>query len=195
MGEFSVITSVVVDQFPTYVVVVVVGGYKGKLHDVTVQQRWRLFFFSKPPTQAPSYSLSERCLSSVQSFIGHSLGNIIIRSVLTRPRFRCYLPKLHTFLSLSGPHLGTLYNNSTLVSTGEAAASLRVGSVRCISMVRAPQQRLSSSLLSFSLAMQKKKKKKKVPSCVFVVCLSRSVVDAEAEEIGISASAHLQRPR
>ncbi|XP_041759203.2 protein FAM135B-like isoform X1 [Coregonus clupeaformis] len=52
------------------------------------------------------------------SFIGHSLGNVIIRSVLTRPRFRCYLVKLHTFLSLSGPHLGTLYNNSTLVSTG-----------------------------------------------------------------------------
>ncbi|XP_051878989.1 protein FAM135B-like [Pristis pectinata] len=52
------------------------------------------------------------------SFIGHSLGNIIIRSVLTRPRFRCYLSKLHTFLSLSGPHLGTLYNSSTLVSTG-----------------------------------------------------------------------------
>ncbi|XP_029779624.1 protein FAM135B isoform X2 [Suricata suricatta] len=52
------------------------------------------------------------------SFIGHSLGNIIIRSVLTRPRFRYYLSKLHTFLSLSGPHLGTLYNNSTLVSTG-----------------------------------------------------------------------------
>ncbi|XP_006830911.1 PREDICTED: protein FAM135B [Chrysochloris asiatica] len=52
------------------------------------------------------------------SFIGHSLGNIIIRSVLTRPRFRYYLNKLHTFLSLSGPHLGTLYNNSALVSTG-----------------------------------------------------------------------------
>lgn len=52
------------------------------------------------------------------SFIGHSLGNIIIRSVLTRPRFRCYLSKLHTFLSLSGPHLGTLYNSSALVSTG-----------------------------------------------------------------------------
>ncbi|XP_026765701.3 protein FAM135B isoform X1 [Pangasianodon hypophthalmus] len=52
------------------------------------------------------------------SFIGHSLGNVIIRSVLTRPRFRCYLSKLHTFLSLSGPHLGTLFNNSTLVSTG-----------------------------------------------------------------------------
>nr|XP_033792806.1 protein FAM135A isoform X2 [Geotrypetes seraphini] len=52
------------------------------------------------------------------SFIGHSLGNLIVRSVLTRPRFRCYLTKLHTFLSLSGPHLGTLYNSSTLVNTG-----------------------------------------------------------------------------
>lgn len=60
-----------------------------------------------------------RTLSVSDSFIGHSLGNIIIRSVLTRPRFRYYLNKLHTFLSLSGPHLGTLYNNSTLVSTGE----------------------------------------------------------------------------
>ncbi|XP_061479070.1 protein FAM135A isoform X2 [Rhineura floridana] len=52
------------------------------------------------------------------SFIGHSLGNLIIRSVLTRPRFRCYLTKLYTFLSLSGPHLGTLYNSSALVNTG-----------------------------------------------------------------------------
>ncbi|XP_075454189.1 protein FAM135A isoform X3 [Ascaphus truei] len=52
------------------------------------------------------------------SFIGHSLGNLIIRSVLSRPRFKCYLNKLYTFLSLSGPHLGTLYNSSALVNTG-----------------------------------------------------------------------------
>uniref|UniRef100_A0AAA9T1R4 Family with sequence similarity 135 member A n=2 Tax=Bos TaxID=9903 RepID=A0AAA9T1R4_BOVIN len=52
------------------------------------------------------------------SFIGHSLGNLIIRSVLTRPRFKYYLSRLHTFLSLSGPHLGTLYNSSALVNTG-----------------------------------------------------------------------------
>lgn len=52
------------------------------------------------------------------SFVGHSLGNLIVRSVLTRPRFKCYLNKLHTFLSLSGPHLGTLYNSSALVNTG-----------------------------------------------------------------------------
>ncbi|KAJ8365011.1 hypothetical protein SKAU_G00138420 [Synaphobranchus kaupii] len=52
------------------------------------------------------------------SFVGHSLGNLIIRSVLTRPRFKYYLNKLYTFLSLSGPHLGTLYNSSALVNTG-----------------------------------------------------------------------------
>lgn len=53
------------------------------------------------------------------SFIGHSLGTIIIRSALTRPKLRPLLPRLHTFLSLSGPHLGTLYNTSGLVNAGK----------------------------------------------------------------------------
>ncbi|KAL6440257.1 hypothetical protein ACFW04_003081 [Cataglyphis niger] len=52
------------------------------------------------------------------SFIGHSLGTIIIRSALTRPQLRPLLSRLHTFLSLSGPHLGTLYNTSGLVNAG-----------------------------------------------------------------------------
>ncbi|XP_037076107.1 protein FAM135A-like [Pollicipes pollicipes] len=52
------------------------------------------------------------------SFVGHSLGNIIIRNVLTRPQLQPHLDKLHTFLSLSAPHLGTLYNNSGLVNMG-----------------------------------------------------------------------------
>ncbi|XP_013792753.1 protein FAM135A-like, partial [Limulus polyphemus] len=51
-------------------------------------------------------------------FIGHSLGNIIIRSALTRPEMKPFLDNLHTFLSLSGPHLGTLYNSSGLVNMG-----------------------------------------------------------------------------
>ncbi|CAH1638577.1 unnamed protein product [Spodoptera littoralis] len=52
------------------------------------------------------------------SFVGHSLGTIIIRSALARPQMKPYLSKLHTFLSLSGPHLGTLYNSSGLVNAG-----------------------------------------------------------------------------
>lgn len=62
-------------------------------------------------------------INSVQptrvSFVGHSLGNIIIRSALTRPQMRFLLPRLHTFLSLSGPHLGTLYNKSGLINMGK----------------------------------------------------------------------------
>ncbi|KAJ8306008.1 hypothetical protein KUTeg_016553 [Tegillarca granosa] len=52
------------------------------------------------------------------SFIGHSLGNLIIRSVVCSQKFSHLVPKLYTFLSLSGPHLGTLYNSSGLVNMG-----------------------------------------------------------------------------
>ncbi|CAH0398853.1 unnamed protein product [Chilo suppressalis] len=52
------------------------------------------------------------------SFVGHSLGTIIIRSALARKEMKPFLGKLHTFLSLSGPHLGTLYNSSGLVNAG-----------------------------------------------------------------------------
>ncbi|XP_062568170.1 protein FAM135B-like isoform X5 [Saccostrea cucullata] len=52
------------------------------------------------------------------SFVGHSLGNLIIRSVISLPKLSHLIPKLYTFLSLSGPHLGTLYNNSGLVNMG-----------------------------------------------------------------------------
>lgn len=54
------------------------------------------------------------------SFVGHSLGTIIIRSALARPQMKPFLGKLHTFLSLSGPHLGTLYNSSGLVNAGKS---------------------------------------------------------------------------
>ena len=50
------------------------------------------------------------------SFVGHSLGGVIIRSALQ------YLdelrPKMFTFVSLSSPHLGTLKNKSFLVNVG-----------------------------------------------------------------------------
>ena len=42
------------------------------------------------------------------SFIGHSLGNLIIRSTVSHDDFKPHRDKLYTYLSLSGPHLGTL---------------------------------------------------------------------------------------
>ncbi|XP_067938421.1 protein FAM135A-like isoform X2 [Watersipora subatra] len=51
------------------------------------------------------------------SFIAHSLGNIIVRAALTIPRLiKQIKPKLYTYLSLSGPHLGTMYSDSGLVN-------------------------------------------------------------------------------
>lgn len=52
------------------------------------------------------------------SFIGHSLGNLIIRSAVAHDNFKPHRDKLYTYLSLSGPHLGTLYNSSGLVNMG-----------------------------------------------------------------------------
>ena len=53
------------------------------------------------------------------SFVGHSLGTILIRSAIQRPKIAHLIPRFYTFLSLSGPHLGTLYNNSGLVNMGK----------------------------------------------------------------------------
>lgn len=53
------------------------------------------------------------------SFIAHSLGNVIVRTALTIPRLlEVIKDKLHTYLSLSGLHLGTLYSDSGLVNMG-----------------------------------------------------------------------------
>ncbi|XP_014676914.1 PREDICTED: LOW QUALITY PROTEIN: protein FAM135A-like [Priapulus caudatus] len=53
------------------------------------------------------------------SFVGHSLGNIIIpRRVLGQRRFEPLLGKLHTYLSLSGPHLAPSTTTGGLVNAG-----------------------------------------------------------------------------
>lgn len=49
------------------------------------------------------------------SFIGHSLGGLIIRAAL--PYLEDYKNKFHTFLTLSTPHLG-LMKPSKLIDAG-----------------------------------------------------------------------------
>ena len=56
--------------------------------------------------------------NSCFSFIGHSLGALIIRAALAKPAMHKYHDRLYTYLSLAGPHLGTGYQNSKLVSAG-----------------------------------------------------------------------------
>ena len=50
------------------------------------------------------------------SFIGHSLGGLIIRAAF--PYLDKYYSKFHGFLSLCSPHLGCIYTSSKLLSTG-----------------------------------------------------------------------------
>lgn len=50
------------------------------------------------------------------SFIGHSLGGIVIRASLFH--LRSFKNKMMTFISLSSPHLGCQINNSVLVGFG-----------------------------------------------------------------------------
>jgi predicted alpha/beta hydrolase family esterase len=50
------------------------------------------------------------------SFIGHSLGGVIIRTAL--PHLPQYKPYFFSFVSLSSPHLGCQQNKSSLVNIG-----------------------------------------------------------------------------
>jgi len=50
------------------------------------------------------------------SFIGHSLGGLIIRAAL--PHLKEYKDQFYTYMTLSTPHLGLLYGNSSLVDAG-----------------------------------------------------------------------------
>ncbi|PPD83299.1 hypothetical protein GOBAR_DD19769 [Gossypium barbadense] len=52
------------------------------------------------------------------SFVGHSIGNIIIRAALAESIMEPYLRFLHTYVSLSGPHLGYLYSSNSLFNSG-----------------------------------------------------------------------------
>ncbi|XP_051133330.1 uncharacterized protein LOC127252978 isoform X2 [Andrographis paniculata] len=52
------------------------------------------------------------------SFVGHSIGNIILRTALTDTAMIPYLRYLYTYLSVSGPHLGYLYSSNSLFNGG-----------------------------------------------------------------------------
>lgn len=52
------------------------------------------------------------------SFVGHSIGNIILRAALTEAIMEPYLRYLYTYVSVSGPHLGYLYSSNSLFNSG-----------------------------------------------------------------------------
>ncbi|XP_010930973.1 uncharacterized protein [Elaeis guineensis] len=58
------------------------------------------------------------CKDIKLSFVGHSIGNIIIRTALTESMMAPFLKHLHTYMSVSGPHLGYWYSSNSLFNSG-----------------------------------------------------------------------------
>ncbi|KAF1890583.1 hypothetical protein Lal_00041397 [Lupinus albus] len=52
------------------------------------------------------------------SFVGHSIGNLIIRSALADRTMEPYLKYLYTYVSIAGPHLGYMYSSNTIFNSG-----------------------------------------------------------------------------
>ncbi|WJX16498.1 hypothetical protein P8452_06514 [Trifolium repens] len=52
------------------------------------------------------------------SFVGHSIGNLIIRTAIANSMMEPFLRYLHTYVSVSGPHLGYLYSSNSLFNSG-----------------------------------------------------------------------------
>lgn len=57
------------------------------------------------------------------SFIAHSMGGLIVRSALQEKELHFLRNKLHIFISLAVPHLGSCFPESSIVSTGMWALS------------------------------------------------------------------------
>ncbi|XP_066334974.1 uncharacterized protein [Miscanthus floridulus] len=64
------------------------------------------------------YSKNGGCKEIKLSFVGHSIGNIILRSALTEPKLEPFLKNLYTYMSISGPHLGYWYSPNSLFNSG-----------------------------------------------------------------------------
>ena len=52
------------------------------------------------------------------SFIGHSAGGLVVRVALQNKRLVALHSKLYSYISLATPHVGVLFMDSQLVSTG-----------------------------------------------------------------------------
>uniref|UniRef100_A0A7N0TVR9 DUF676 domain-containing protein n=1 Tax=Kalanchoe fedtschenkoi TaxID=63787 RepID=A0A7N0TVR9_KALFE len=52
------------------------------------------------------------------SFVGHSIGNLIIRAALSEGIMEPYLRHLYTYVSVSGPHLGYMYSSNSIFNSG-----------------------------------------------------------------------------
>ncbi|KAH7964540.1 hypothetical protein HPB51_027221 [Rhipicephalus microplus] len=83
-----------------------------------VAQRICVFFACSSNWPSLAQTFASLCPGRT-SFIGFSMGNVIIRSALAKAELKPLHRFLHTFLSLCGPHVGTVFNTSFVVNMGK----------------------------------------------------------------------------
>ncbi|CAG9323932.1 unnamed protein product [Blepharisma stoltei] len=117
-------------------VIVLVHGFQGNSYDLKIVKNYigmvypRCFFLESTSNENRTegdiqemgfrlskeliHFLSEWCPDETPeiSFIGHSLGGLIIRAAL--PYLSCLSDKMRLFLTLSTPHLGVMYSSKIL---------------------------------------------------------------------------------
>jgi predicted alpha/beta hydrolase family esterase len=59
---------------------------------------------------------SKRMFLGKLSFVAHSLGGLIVREALKH--LSGFKAKMHAYISLGSPHLGYMYNSSSLIDAG-----------------------------------------------------------------------------
>eukprot|EP01063_Lacrimia_lanifica_P037108 TRINITY_DN7527_c0_g1_i1.p1 TRINITY_DN7527_c0_g1~~TRINITY_DN7527_c0_g1_i1.p1 ORF type:complete len:1093 (+),score=292.44 TRINITY_DN7527_c0_g1_i1:526-3804(+) len=69
-------------------------------------------------TELVEYIKAERMRLRKLSFIGHSMGGLVIRAALQSHLLRPYLPLLHTYVTFSTPHLGVCDAGTAKVKGG-----------------------------------------------------------------------------
>eukprot|EP00299_Pterocystis_sp_00344_P009804 c4244_g1_i1.p1 GENE.c4244_g1_i1~~c4244_g1_i1.p1 ORF type:complete len:207 (+),score=26.16 c4244_g1_i1:128-748(+) len=89
------------------------------------------------------------------SFVAHSLGGLIVRSALTQPILEPIIPKLHTFLTFSSPHLGFLFNPNITTRAGLGVLRHVIKEKTCLrQLVLRDQPNLSECFL-YKLSQEK----------------------------------------
>ncbi|KAL2935349.1 hypothetical protein RDABS01_018467 [Bienertia sinuspersici] len=88
------------------------------------------------------------------SFVGHSIGNVIIRTALADSLMEPYLRFLHTYVSVSGPHLGYLYSSNSLFNSGLWLIK-KLKSTQCIHQLTLTDDPDIQNTFFFKLCQQK----------------------------------------
>ncbi|KAL9240244.1 hypothetical protein vseg_014488 [Gypsophila vaccaria] len=100
------------------------------------------------------YSRSGGLRTIKLSFVGHSIGNVIIRTAVADSIMEPYLRFLNTYVSVSGPHLGYLYSSNSLFNSGLWLLK-KLKSTQCIHQLTFTDDPELKNTFFFKLCQQK----------------------------------------